>query len=344
MAKGSRHGSVERGNFLKGLAVAGTAAMAAPVPAVGSIALIAGGVAAMPLRASAQTTGRMRLRVGAVPVDSYAEPFYAQAMGFFEGAGFDAEIIPFNSSGPMPSAAAGGALDVGMTDVSVLANAIGRGLPFLVIAGGGLYSTAESTTVLCVQKSSPIQRAQQFEGQTIAVSSLVSLSSTGVKAWLVRNGADLAKIKLVEMPPPEMPAALNRGVVGGAFIAEPVLTQALLTVRPLANAYDAIAPRLSLNNWFTTKDWLAQNPDAATRLVRCIYDTARWANQHRDESAVILAKVAKLEIDQIRRMRRAVYATTLDAATMQPVLDAAYTYKTIDHRVIAGDLTAKLQH
>ena len=308
-----------------------------------AVAALAAAVIAGPLRASAQSTNRAtHIRLGAVPVDSYAEPFYAQEMGFFERAGLDVAITPFNSSGPMAAAAAGGALDVGMTDVSVIANAVARGLPFVAIAGGGLYSSDEATTVLCVAKSAPYRTAKDLEGLAIAVSSLASLSSTGVRAWLVQNGADLERVRLVELPPPQMSAALGRGTIGAAFITEPSLTAALPDVRVLANAYDAIGKRLALNNWFTTKDWLEQNPDAAKRLVRCIYRTASWANKHRDESARILAKITRLDEQLVHRMRRNAYATSFDVTMMQPVLDAAYTYKTIDHRSNAADLMVKI--
>jgi NitT/TauT family transport system substrate-binding protein len=307
-----------------------------------SLALLAAGAMGMPRAAVAQSTVQTaRIRVGAVPVDSYAEPLFANDLGFFDRAGLAVEILPFNSGGPMAAAAAGGAIDIGMTDVAVLANAVARGLPFVAIAGSGLYSSVLPTTVLCVAKSSPFRTAVSFEGHAIAVSSLASLSSTGVSAWLSRNGADITKVRLVEMPPPEMSAALNRNSIAGAFIAEPVLSQALPFVEPLANAFDAIGKRFALNNWFTTKDWLQQNGDAAKRLVRAIYDTANWANKHHDETATILTKYAHLDLDQARRMRRATYATSLDVATMQPALDAAFTYKVIDRHVNAADLLAK---
>jgi NitT/TauT family transport system substrate-binding protein len=307
-----------------------------------SIALLALSAVSMPLAAAAQSTpAPARIRLGAVPVDSYAEPFYAHEMGFFDRAGLAVELTIFNSGGPMAAAAAGGAIDIGMVDVAVQANAVGRGLPFVAIAGSSLYSSKDPTTVLCVAKGAPYRTAAQFEGHTISVSSLGSLSSTGILAWLARNGADITKVKLVEMPPPEMSAALIRGSVAGAVIAEPVLSQALATVQALANAYDAIAGRFALNNFFTTTAWLGQNPDIAKRFVRCIYDTAVWANAHHAESAPILAKYSHLEVDQIRGMRRAVYATTIDVTMMQPALDAAYTYKMIDHRVNAADLIAK---
>jgi len=308
-----------------------------------AIGLLAGASAALPRRGAAQTSPRSApIRLGAVAVDSYAEPFYARDTGAFERAGLDVQIATFTSSGPMAAAAAGGAMDVGMTDVSVLANAVGRGLPFVVLAGGGLYAAEEPTTVLCVAKAAPYRNAKDLEGSAIAVSSLVSLSSTGVKAWLVQGGVDLAKIRLVEMPPPTMGAALDRGTIGAAFIAEPALSDTLPLVRPFANCYDAIGRRLALNNWFTTVDWLQRNPETAKRLVRCIYETAAWANHHRSETAAILAKQTTLDVERIQTMRRAVYATSLDPGMMQPVLDAAYTYKTIDRRVNANDLLAKL--
>jgi NitT/TauT family transport system substrate-binding protein len=304
-----------------------------------AIALLAIGSASSPLFASAQSAApALRVRVGSVPVDSYAEPIFANDTGFFARAGLQVEIIPFNSGGPMAAAAAGGAIDVGMSDITVLANAVGRGLPFVAIAGGGLYSTTLPTTVLCIAKSAPYRTAAQFEGQTIAVSSLSSLSSTGVMAWLAHNGADLSKVRLIEMPPPEMAAALNRGSIAGAFIAEPVLSQSLPYVEPLANAFDAIAKQFALTNVFTTKDWMTRNPDAAKRFVRAIYETAAWANKHHDATAPILAKYAHLNVDQARRMRRASYATTMETSMMQPALDAAYAFKTIDHRVSAEDL------
>jgi NitT/TauT family transport system substrate-binding protein len=283
------------------------------------------------------------IRLGAVAVDSYAEPFYAQATGAFARANLAVDLTTFRSSGPMAAAAAGGAIDVGMTDISVIANAVGHGLPFVAIAGGGLYSSDEPTTMLCVAANAPYRHAKDFEGKAVAVSSLSSLSSTGVAAWLVRNGAELDNVRLIEIAPPEMAAALERGAVAGALIAEPVLTAAVTSgARPLANVYDAISPRLALNNWFTTTAWLERNPEAARRLVRCIYDVATWANAHRDQSGAILSRVARIDASTVRRMHRAMYATSLDVAVLQPVLDAAFTFKTIGRRVNAAALIASL--
>ncbi len=186
------------------------------------------------------------------------------------------------------------------------------------------------------------KKAPDFEGQTVAVVTLVSISSTGVKAWFAKGGADLTKIRFIEMPFPEMAAAISRGSVAGAFLAEPALSAATDLV-VLADTYAAIGNSFLISNWFTTRDWLARNPEPAKRLVATIYESARWANAHHDLTAPILVKYAKLEPERVHAMRRCPYATaSLLAAQLQPVLDAAARYKTIEHPANAADLIARV--
>jgi len=275
-----------------------------------------------------------------VVADTYAEGLFASDSGFFTRAGLDVDVRVFPGSGAVAVAAAGNALDVGLTDAVVLANAINRGVPLVAIAGSGLYLPGEATALLCVGRDAPYKKAKDFEGQAVAVVTLVSISSTGVKAWFAKNGADLTKIRFIEMPFPEMPAAIARGSVAGAFLAEPTLSQAA-DVRILADTYAAIGNRFLISNWFTTRDWLARNPDLARRLVATIYLSARWANQHRDLTAPILVKYAKLDPEKVHAMRRCPYAVTaLRPELLQPVLDAAARFKTIEHPVNAADLIA----
>ena len=72
-----------------------------------------------------------------------------------------------------------------------------------------------------------------------------------------------------------------------------------------------------------------------------IYDTARWANAHHDESAVILAKYTKLDVDRLKRMNRCIYATDLRPAMVQPVLDTAFKYKALETATSAAAMIAK---
>jgi NitT/TauT family transport system substrate-binding protein len=304
-----------------------------------ALALLGAAVAA-PAAVSAQQT--IPVKIGSVATDTYAEPFYGADMDFFKRAGFDAQVIPFASSGAAAAAAAGGALDIALTDIAVIANAVNRGVPFTAIAGSGLYGPGSITTALCALKSSPYRKAKDFEGQAIAVVTLVSVSSTAVKAWLTKNGADLSKVKFIEMPFPEMGTALVRGTVQGAFISEPSLSLVPPEVGTIADPYASIAKTFIVSVWFTTHDWLAKNPDGGKRLVQAIYDTARWSNRNRDKTAAILAKYSKLPIEAVQHMHRSEYATSLSPALLQPVLDAGYEYKAIQRQVDAATLMTRV--
>ena len=306
------------------------------------LGLFAAGAAALPRAAWAQAAP-LKLRIGSVPADTYAGGFYALDLGLFDKAGLSVEIVPFTNGAAMAAAAAGGSIDIGIGDAIELANGISRGLPFVLIAGGGLYSSGAPTTTLCIAKASPITRAADLEGQTVAVVSLVSLMSSAVKSWLTQNGADITKVRFVEMPFPQMPPALARGTLAAACLSEPIMSAATAAgAKVFAKVYDAVAKQFLISDWFTTRDWLAKNPDAAKRFVGAIYDAARWANAHHDDSAAILAKYTKVPVERIRRMNRCMYATDLEPAMVQPVLDTAFKYKALTTATSAASMIVRV--
>lgn len=306
-----------------------------------ALALITAGAATLPRVASAQATP-VKIRVGSVPADTYAGGYYALELGLFEKAGLSVEIMPFTNGAAMAAAAAGGSIDIGIGDAAELANGISRGIPFVLIAGGGLYSSAAPTTTLCVSKGATIAKASDLEGQNVSVVSLVSLMSSAVKSWLTLNGADVSKIHFVEMPFPQMPGALSRGALTAATLSEPIMSDATSTdAKFFAKPYDAIAKSFNISDWFTTRDWLAKNPDAAKKFVGAIYDAAKWANTHHDESAAILAKYTKIDVERIKRMNRSTYATDLKKDMVQPVLDTAFKFKALTTATTADSMIAK---
>jgi NitT/TauT family transport system substrate-binding protein len=301
-----------------------------------------GAATVAPRIAAAQAAPAGQIRIGAPASDTFAIAFFANDGGFYQRAGLDVTVTVFPGSGPVTAAVASGALDVGLTDLVQLGNAYNRGVPISAIAGGGLYTPQDSTTELCVGKNSPIRTAKDFEGQTIGVITLASISAVALRAWLTQHGADAQKVKLVEMPFAEMAPAIGRGAVAGAYLAEPVMSQVLPELRIVASPYDAIAGHFLISLWFSNRDWIANNRDPARKLVRAIGEAARWANAHRDLTLPMLVKYAKLDPDKTGGMRRARYDTSLDPRLLQPVLDIAAAYHAIEKPVPAESVIAKI--
>lgn len=305
-----------------------------------ALALLAGASAAslIPGRANAQSA---KIRFGATPADTYGQPIYATDMGFFKQAGLDVELTVFPTNGAGMAAIAGGSIDIMGNDAIGFANAVSHGIPLVIIAAGAIYTSAAPTTLLCVAKNSTITQAKDFEGKVIALAVLGGLMYTSIKAWLTQNDADIEKVQFLEFPAAQMGGVLARGTVAGAVIPEPALSASAAVVRGFAKPYDAVAKTFQITTWFTTHDWLAKNPAAAKQLTGALYASSRWANAHQNESLEILAKYAKLDLKDHRNMTRTKYATAVDPALLQPVVDAAVKWNTINKPVDIASNVAK---
>jgi ABC-type nitrate/sulfonate/bicarbonate transport system substrate-binding protein len=90
--------------------------------------------------------------------------------------------------------------------------------------------------------------------------------------------------------------------------------------------------------WFTTADWVTKHPVAARSFVTAMRETAAWANHHRHESALILAKYMKVEPERIESIARVTYGDHVTPDLIQPDIDAAVRYGVLKTPFPAGDL------
>jgi NitT/TauT family transport system substrate-binding protein len=293
------------------------------------------------LPVAAQTSPTVR--VMATPTDSYGESYYAQDMGFFAKHNVSVEFPGTGGGAISINALAGNSADVGVANPLSIAQAYTKGIPISIIAGGGLYTTASPATLLLVPKSSTLRTAKDLEGKTIGLPGLGDQLQAAMIVWLQKNGADPAKVHFVEVNPgPLIYSALMRDRVDAATAPEPTLTQSVQGgARIFGDPFAAVAPRFFIGLWIARNDWIKANPDLARRFADAIYETGKWANDHPNESAAILAKYAKGDAAVFRTMRRATYASSLSPQLIQPPLDAGLHTGLLPSAVSASDLVAK---
>lgn len=288
---------------------------------------------ALPTTVRADTT----LHVATTPIELGAQVLYAKDQGFFKKAGLDVEVQLISSGGAIAPAVASGSLDIAQSNLVSLATAHEKGLPFVVLAAAGLYDADASTTSLVVAKSSTIKTGKDLVGKTIAVNGLRNITEVGASAWVDREGGDASKVRFIEMPFPQMAAALESGRVDAAVIAEPELSVAIAGgARIIAQPFTAIAKQFLIGAWFSTTTWAKDHPDLVKRFVAATIEGGVWANGHRAESAKILEKYTKIHVSA--EMKRTVYATRLEASDVQPLIEAAARYHAIKASFPAADL------
>jgi NitT/TauT family transport system substrate-binding protein len=294
--------------------------------------LVAGG------GAGAQDAQSAPLRLGSTANDSYAEPFYADDQGLFRRAGLNVTVEAFPSGAAVTTALAGNAIDVGITNPISLANAVEHGLAFQFFAVAATYNREE--LALCVASDSPFRTAKDLDGKTIATTAVKDSNSLHVVAWIDGNGGDSSTVSLVEMPFSAMAPAVRRGTVAAAPIAEPALSQARKAggIRVLGHPMDVYGKNFMVGGYFARTEYVAANLPLIRRLTAAIYATARWANDHPDESAAILAKYSRMDPDAVRTMNRAPYGTALRPGMLQPYLDLGFKYGYVKRHFTATEL------
>ena len=293
-------------------------------------------IAFLSSHASAQTAGV--IRVVTPPIDAGAQPFYAQAMGFFKKAGITVEITKASNGAAVAAAVAGGAAEIGQSNLVSIASAHGRGLPFVFIAGANEFVASQHQSALVVAPNSPMRTARDFNGKTVAVSGLKNITEVGFDLWFEQNGGTLSTVKIIELPFASMADAVANGRVDAAMMTVPGLSRAIRThtVKVFAYPLESIGKEWLLGGWFTTAAWAQAHPDLVRAFVAAMTATADWANHHQNDSAKILEAATGQPVDP--QTSRVLYANRLDPKTMQPVIDASAKYGAIKTAFPASEL------
>lgn len=282
--------------------------------------------------ASAQATRAQTapVRIGVLPGEFAAQPWYADDLGIFAKYGLSVQIEPITSGAAGAAALVSGALDIIFTNVLSVALAYQKGLPLTALAMATIYTPEDwGSGVLAVNRTSPLDSAKSFSGKTIAVNALHNAMELGARAWIDKNGGDSRTVSWVEIPPGQQEAAVESGRVDASMMSagvNPKLGKPDYPIRVVARALGAIAPTFGVNVWATSKDWIAQHPDDARAFVTAMREAAVWGNTHHRDAALILAKYTKRSATDIDAGLRVNFGTDMTPQALQPQISAAAKY------------------
>ncbi len=280
------------------------------------------------------------VRVAMPPVDAASQPYYAQAKGFFKKAGLNVEILSVNGGASVAAAVAGGAADIGQSNLSSLCSAHERGIPLVAIAGSNLFVARTHQSQLVVAPNSPYHEARDLDGKTIGVAGLKNVTEIGFDAWMDTHGGDWKSVKVVEVPFASMADAVAAGRIDAVMMTEPELSGALASkrVRILAAPLESIASEFVLGAWFSTSAYAKAHPDIVRAFAAAMAMAADWANHNQAESGKILE--AATGVTMGANAARVLFANHLDTREIQPVIDASAKYGALKATFPAAQLIA----
>lgn len=190
----------------------------------------------------------------------------AQAGGLYEKAsGYKINWRKFNTGADVIAAMASGDVQVGFTGSSPLAAGVTRGLPLETFFVAAEIGTAEA---LVVRNGSNISKPQDLIGKKIAVP-FVSTTHYSLLAALKHWGIPANQVTILNLAPPEIAAAWQRGDIDAAYVWDPALGKIVKTGKVLTTSAEVRkwgSPTFLA--WVARKDFAEAHPDFLVAFSR----------------------------------------------------------------------------
>lgn len=223
--------------------------------------------------AAAGAPEKSELVVGVLPLADLAPFFLAIEEGIFEDEGLTVEPNVASGGAAQIAAMVAGDIDLTYSNYVSVLEARGQGLPLQIVRENnrsgpqGIYAMPDSG----------ITGPEDLAGKSIAVNSLGNIQELTARAVLESHGIDPESLSFVELPPPDMPAALAQGHVDAAWLVEPFLTIASnqSDAQRIVSAFEGPTENLPVAGWTASEQFVSENPNTVAAFVRAMDEAMR---------------------------------------------------------------------
>jgi NitT/TauT family transport system substrate-binding protein len=269
--------------------------------------------------------------VGTAPTLSGASFFLAAQDGTFTKNHLSATPQVMTSGAQAIPLLLNGQVQFTVADAVGAIKAVSQKIPLEIVAQGPIVSPDPTKDNAGLVVGPGVANVQDLAGKTVAVNALASFSQLAAEKSIDLAGGDSSKVKYVELPIPQMAAAVKAGTVAGAAISEPFLSQGkaegLKDLTPILNKVFPSAPMLV---YLASTSYASSHPQVIKDFAASITaaNTALGANPATLKS--IGGSVAKMTSAQLDNMILPTYVSTpvsLDA--LKTVMDVMVEYKVL---------------
>lgn len=228
-----------------------------------------------------------QVTLGVIPIVDIAPVRLGIDKGIFAKHGL--EITTQNAQGgaAIVPAVVAGDFQFGYSNMVSLLSATSRNLPLELVSVGARASddVMRDGSAQLLTRAPTIKTPADLAGKRIAINVLRGVSEVAVRAGLRANGVDPASVELVEVPIPNMGAALEGGEVDAVLSGEPFISQTVAAgARPLPISYPSMGERIPFAGWFTTRQYAEEHPEVTRRFTAALEEALRYAQDHPDEA------------------------------------------------------------
>jgi len=234
----------------------------------------------------------VKVTIGYPPATDFLPAYVAKEKGFFEKHNIDATLTRLPVVTNIPPAIVSGSVQIGMTTVPVLLQAVDGGLDFVIIAGAARHTKASPFISLMARKGVKIEKPADLAGKKVGVPGINSVIDVMLRKWLSNNKVPLKEVTIIEAPLPQLPDLLKIGSVDLVAIVEPFRSRILGgDIGTLAAEYfGEVDPDVLVSAWMVTGDWARKNPEAVKNFRAAVDEGLAFIKDNPEEARGIEKK------------------------------------------------------
>ena len=287
-----------------------------------------------------------KLQVGTMKIGDLSPFFIAAERGFFKDAGLDINVTAMVGGAAIQPALASGALNIGWSNVVSVYQGHLEGFDYRFIANGAINKRGSNDVFgIQVAADSPIKSAKELSGKTVAVNTLSNIMQAACAHWIDNNGGDSSKVKWVEVPFPQMEAAIVQKNIDAFGAVEPFVTvpsKVNKKSKVLGYQLGGIAPRLLIASYFCSEAWVRKNGDTVKAFVAALSRGIDAHNADPEAAKAVIAKNTGLKPEFLQLMALPAFERRILESDLQPMMDVAFKYKLIGRIFPPGEVISKI--
>lgn len=229
------------------------------------------------------------VKIGYLPLTHALPLFVENDLPTSDSRNFKVELVKFGSWTELSDAVNSGQVDGASMLIELAMKSKEQGIDLKTVALGH-----RDGNVVVVSKD--INEVADLKGKTFAIPHRLSTHNVLLYKMLKENGLTVNDLNIVELPPPEMPAALSEGRISGYIVAEPfgAISVASDNGKVLFESQDlwnsSVCCGLVLRN-----DFIESNPTVAAEFVKEYIRAGERAESKDPEVLDTAAKYMKVE-------------------------------------------------
>lgn len=166
-----------------------------------------------------------------------------------------------------------------------------------------VYIGNRHESTLVVRSSLPAKDFGDLAGHTLAVPIRYSGHNICARQLQEKYGVAGRDVRIVEMNPPDMPAALATGALDAYFVGEPFAMRSVLAGNARVLHYaEQVWPGFICNLMVVRGDFVKHSPKEVGQLVSGAVRSGLWARDHRSEAADIVSGYWSQEATFVRKV------------------------------------------